>query len=255
MFHRSIRSSPSIRYFGPLFQKKCLSSSGMESTSAPIIRELHINDKINAWKSIGFNVDSTSGVFNIGAVRLNVQETNTSSSGIVGVGFLNPFQRNIHKLDDINVWSLDKEHVRPPNGDSQHINGVYKIDHIVIKSCNIDAIHSKLVNDIGLTLRKRTSDIIPGTEQLFYRENHFSKDTPIIEVIRSSSSSSLSPASVWGISFVVPCLNQLRDAIGHSHTSDIRVAKQQGREICTLRKSALLSTQVAFMTPHNGKTH
>lgn len=236
------------------------------ATTPPIVRELHIIDQIQHWKRIGFTTQE-NGVFNVGAVRLHIQPEGTQPegiqqedrrpagiSGISGIGFLN-YDKKTTRTDGLHFWSLanDNEHVRPPHGDSKHVNGACKIDHVVLRTTNIDRTNDWLVDQVGLTLRKRTTGIYPGATQLFYRENHFSKDVPIVEVVGPTcvdNSPEETKAYVWGVTFVVPSLVQVRNTIGVDHTSEIKPAKQMGREICVLKKSSNVSTNVAFMTPH-----
>jgi catechol 2,3-dioxygenase-like lactoylglutathione lyase family enzyme len=241
---------------------RATSSRGLATkatTRPPLVRELHIIDQRQHWERIGFTMHE-SGVFNVGAVRLHIQpegiQPEDRRPGISGIGFLNLHGKNFTTCTDgLHFWSLpnDNEHVRPPHGDSQHGNGAYKIDHVVLRTTNVERTNDWLVDQVGLTLRKRTTDIYPGATQLFYREDHFSKDVPIVEVVGPTcvdNSPEETQAYVWGVTFVVPSLMQVRNIIGVDHTSAIKPAKQKGRDICILKKSGNVSTNVAFMTPH-----
>jgi hypothetical protein len=132
---------------------------------------------------------------------------------------------------------------------SKHINGITRVDHIVIKTSELDKVEQSISNELQMPLRRRGE--MKGKRMLWYR-NAMLPDTPIIEVVECepTQKSGKSCTFVWGISFVTNVLEIMRDTIGHEYVSEIRPAKQPGRNICTL-KNIELGIKVAVMTPHS----
>ena len=236
------------------------------------VTQIVINDTIQAWKSIGFNVSHNLPLFKVGAVTVNLLRPKTTKGfkpkpGIVGFG-LTEHNSKLRHVGTIKVQkAYNKKHTSrklvgknkhhhnvyeywPSNIASEHLNRVSKIDHLVIRTQNIQTTKEELSNSLGLTLRLETTSVYPGKTMLFYREDN--KDAPIIEVVGDTviaDEKQESKAMVWGITFVVDNLEEARKVIGTTNTSEIRQAKQANREICTLNND-IVGTNVAFMTPH-----
>ena len=200
---------------------------------------------------MGFNLQQNNTTFSVGSVSLILEQ---GTEGIDGLGW-STLPSAWKETEGVDMW----EHDYPPPPVATHPNGVSQIDHIVIRTNDIAHTNQRLTEEMGLTLRKTTKNIYPGTSQSFYREeqgNESRLHSPIVEVVGPTTPVvPLLPPSmfVWGLTFVAPSLAHARDRIGHAHTSEVRRAKQPGREIFTIRKQGSLqhiSTNIAFMTPH-----
>lgn len=99
--------------------------------------------------------------------------------------------------------------------------------------------------------RRETSDIYPGITQMFYRPF---LNSPIIEVVGPSSETEEELNGVlWGATFVSTNIQKTKSFLG-DNAGNIRKAKQQGREICTMRHKNLgIHLNIAIMSPHNSK--
>ena len=130
----------------------------------------------------------------------------------------------------------------------QHPNGVHRVDHVVIRTNELDKVEAFMSLDMNMTLRKRM-DSSRGA-MLFYREKNF-PEAPFIEVVgeKKTTEDDAPSTFVWGVSFVSDDLQRARDVIGHENISEVRKAVQPGRSICTV-KIDTLGAQAAIMTPH-----
>ena len=136
----------------------------------------------------------------------------------------------------------------------QHNNGVTSVDHIVLRSADLNKT-KKAFEDIGVPLRRERKDVYPGITQLFYRP----AGELIIEVAAPTEGSTeknnmfeeTQASFLWGITLNVADDLSTAKSLLQDSLSDIRKAKQAQRKIATLRhKNFGISVAIALMTPH-----
>ncbi len=222
------------------------------------------------WARAGFRV-TADGRVRVGGVALDVLDDDVlcdahadgPAAGVDLLGFRNlpDGVRAIHGSipvvrRDGGDGGLDAGATGGPTHPT-HPNGVHRVDHVVVKTSDLDRTEDALTRELGLTLRRRGA--FGGTRMLWFREPG-RPDAPIVEVVEEvaeagghgAAGASPSPHTyLWGIAVVA---DDLAAAVAHAPAaafSPIRAAKQPGRWICTARHDVLeLGLQVALMSPH-----
>jgi hypothetical protein len=160
--------------------------------------------------------------------------------------------------------SSSLESTEPP---AAHANGIFDVDHVVLRTSNLHATKQSLAS-AGLTSKRQRDDIYPGISQLFYRPV---PNGVIIEVVGPTPTADGNVADVfpdadvdvaeneqqvkailWGVTFVSKDVDATHAFFGEERCGRVRSAKQSGRRIATLRNKALgLGLNMAIMTPAN----
>jgi hypothetical protein len=128
----------------------------------------------------------------------------------------------------------------PPSSNSPHPNGAAAIDHVVVVTPDFDRTAAAL-DAAGMPLR-RVRDA-GGFRQGFRRLG-----PAILELVEAKGSDPGGPARFWGLVVIVIDLESLADRLG-DQLGPVKDAVQPGRRIATLRGSAGIGTNVAFMDP------
>ncbi|MEY3618703.1 MAG: hypothetical protein RL726_1401, partial [Actinomycetota bacterium] len=118
------------------------------------------------------------------------------------------------------------------------------IDHIVIMTGSLDRT-SESIDRVLRAPRKRVRDAGGGVRQGFHRAGDI-----ILEVVERPDLDSNTPASLWGVVFVVDDLDATVAWLGPDAVSMPRDAVQPGRRIASIRREVGLGLPVALMTPH-----
>jgi hypothetical protein len=121
---------------------------------------------------------------------------------------------------------------------------VSSIDHIVIMTGSLDRT-SESIDRVLRAPRKRVRDAGGGVRQGFHRAGDI-----ILEVVERPDLDSNTPASLWGVVFVVDDLESTVAWLGPDAVSAPRDAVQPGRRIASIRREVGLGLPVALMTPH-----
>ena len=200
------------------------------------MRTLLVGDDGPAWQAAGFTVDGDE--VHVGAVRIRL----TGSDG----------PRGLHgwALTGVEPCSIDglttfTSELGPGSG-SGHGNGALRVDHVVVRTPDLDRTVAAL-SASGFDARRRRP--VPGSEparvQVFFWAGE-----PILELVGPQSPSGTGPAAFWGLALTCGDLEaasaELGDRLGPS-----KEAVQPGRRIATVRTRELgISVPIALMSPH-----
>jgi hypothetical protein len=237
----------------------------------PVLRRLVSADSAAAWRRAGFYVEETSQEVRVGRVVIEVgagvpetrdswrqtqsvppvrvppqSESHRAEGGLVGWGW-SALPVGTSEVAGIHAFITEENSETPPI----HPNRVSGIDHVVLRTTNVENTKSQLAR-VGLEPRRERKDLYPGVTQVFYRP----QEDIIIEMVGptevpEADEDDPSGTFLWGVTFVSDDLGatkaHLKDELG-----EIRDARQGGgRRIATLRHKAVgLRSAVAIMTPH-----
>jgi catechol 2,3-dioxygenase-like lactoylglutathione lyase family enzyme len=126
-----------------------------------------------------------------------------------------------------------------------HPNTAFAIDHVVLYVSDEQACVDSFAK-AGISLARRTGDVFPDVSQLFFRPG----GGTIIEVLATKGEHA---HPIWGLTLAVKDLDLAKARLGKGDelVSGIRVARQKGRRILTVRHEAVgLHTNMAWMTEH-----
>lgn len=201
----------------------------------PELRRLLIGDDPRAWAAAGFTISDRSTT--IGSIEIGFTEH--GGEGVIG-----------WELTDIDDGSIDGimsiATDRPPAVPIEHPNGVSRLDHVVIRTPDLDRTEASL-RAFGFSPR-RTRDV-PGTEPAI-RQVFFWAGEAILEVVGPAEGDGGRPASIWGLALTTDDLDAAVAVIG-THLSQPKPAVQPGRQIATVDTRSLgIAPALALMTPH-----
>jgi hypothetical protein len=198
------------------------------ATKSSQLSELSIADPPELWEALGFEV--RDGQMQVGAVRIGL---GVEGRGITGWA-----------ISGVDATDIDGLRTAPASSPPQqtsptHPNGALGIDHVVITTPDFDRTATAL-DQAGVPL-KRVRDA-GGFRQGFRRIG-----PAILELVEAETAPS-GPARFWGLVVIVTDLEALAERLA-DRLGTIKNAVQPGRHIATLRSSAGLGQQVAFMDP------
>jgi hypothetical protein len=199
--------------------------------SGPELVSLSLADPPERWQALGFGAGD--GPIRVGDATL---ELGAPGDGIVGWAL-----RGVEEgaeLDGL-PWSASAEAGAAAPATS-HPNGAIGIDHVVVVTPDFDRTAAAL-DAAGLGLR-RVRDA-GGFRQGFRRLG-----PAILELVENQRGDPGAPASFWGLVVIVSDLEALAERLG-DRLGLVKDAVQPGRRIATLRSSAGIGTNVAFMDP------
>jgi hypothetical protein len=227
---------------------------------------LSLNGDVDAWARVGLVGDDASG--RIGDVSLRVRPGVPS----IASWSFSSLDAAVIDLDGLTVDSswpepavvvLDAGRTHAGSGDAacadslangrtgrqqqlagRLADGWVSLDHVVVTTGSLHRTVEQFTA-AGLTERRRRDVIIAGTahQQVFFRPGQ-----AIIELV-GPVVSTMSAASLWGITLTVADLDGLCDRLGRSVIGAPRDAVQSGRRIATFRSAAGLGIPVAVMSP------
>jgi hypothetical protein len=201
--------------------------------SRPELVSLSLADPPERWRALGFGV--LDGRMRVGDVEV---ELGAPGDGIVGWRL-----RGVEpgsELDGL-PWSASASaSASAAKSDAAHPNGAVGIDHVVVLTPDFDRTAAAL-DAAGLGLR-RVRDA-GGFRQGFRRLG-----PAILELVEAQHGDPATPARFWGLVVIVDDLDALADRLG-DQLGPVKDAVQPGRRIATLRGSAGIATNVAFMDP------
>lgn len=127
-----------------------------------------------------------------------------------------------------------------------HANGVVGLDHVVLRSPDLDRT-TEALGALGLELR-RTRDV--GAGDRAFQQRFFRMGDVILELVGPPSPSGDGACTVWGLAFVSDDLDASAETLGEA-CSPPKSAVQPGRRIATVRTRELgIGVAVAIMSPH-----
>jgi Glyoxalase/Bleomycin resistance protein/Dioxygenase superfamily len=198
------------------------------ATKSSQLSELSIGDPSELWEALGFTV--RDGQLQLGRVRIRL--------GVEGRGITS------WSVSGVEATDIDGLPTTPASSPSQqtsvtHPNGATGIDHVVIATPDFDRTAAALEAQ-GMPLR-RVRDA-GGFRQGFRRIG-----PAILELVEAKTAPP-GPARFWGLVVIVTDVEALAERLA-DRLGSIKKAVQPGRHIATLRSSAGLGQQVAFMDP------
>jgi hypothetical protein len=192
------------------------------------LAELHVADPPDRWRALGFDVGE--GQMQLRAVRVvfGSEGRGIAQWSISGV-----------TASDIDGLPTAPASPSPQQTSVTHPNGAIGLDHVVIATPNFDRTAAAL--DAAQMPLRRVRDA-GGFRQGFRRLG-----PAILELVEAKTAPP-GPAIFWGLVVIVTDLEALADRL-QDRLGTIKPAVQPGRHIATLRSSAGLGQQVAFMDP------
>ena len=199
---------------------------------APVrLVELVVGSDGAAWERLGFAVVDGSLVLGSTAVRLT-----GAGGGLLGWTVEGLSSDELDGLPTTVVQGAD------PAATAEHPNGAVSIDHVVVRTPDLDRTVAALER-AGLELR-RERDAGGGVRQAFLWVGDV-----ILEVVSAPDGDPGEPAAFWGLVVVVDDIDTAAAVAGDA-LGEPRDAVQPGRRIATVRREAGLGLPVALMTPH-----
>jgi hypothetical protein len=203
----------------------------------PVITELRLGCPPDRLTGLGFALSDQR--LRIGAVDVAVDPASTA--GLTGWSLAGIASDD---LDGVPTRVVDLDDV-PGAGSpaADHPNGALWIDHVVVRTPDLDRTLGALAA-AGLDLR-RTRDA--GTAEQPVTQAFYRLGEVILEVVGAPHEHGADPASLWGFVCTVADLDAVAarwpDLVEHPHS-----AVQPGRRIATVMPAAGLSTPLAFMS-------
>ena len=200
----------------------------------PELTGLFLADAPERWDALGFSVHD--GQMELGGVRLVL--------GVAGTGITawslsetDVVVDGLPALEGVATYRPIRPVSRHASDGGEHPNGAVGVDHVVVTTPNFDRTREALAR-ASMPL-KRIAEL-RGTRMGFRRIG-----PAILEVVETPKAER---TAFWGLVVVVRDLNALAARLGED-LGEIRPAVQPGRRIATLRSSAGLTTNLAFMDP------
>jgi hypothetical protein len=198
--------------------------------SRPELVSLSLADPPERWRALGFDVGD--GSMRVGAVSVGL--------GAPGEGIVGWALRGVEA--GVELDGLPWREAAPAGSEAAapHPNGAVGIDHVVVVTPDFDRTAAAL-DASGLSLRRVRG--AGGFRQGFRRLG-----PAILELVEAKGAPADQPARFWGLVVIVSDLEALSERLG-DHLGPVKDAVQPGRRIATLRGSAGIGTNVAFMDP------
>lgn len=206
----------------------------------PALLALSVADTPEAWRSAGFTVDP-DGRCHVGSVTIAVQP-DPHGRGVTAWAFEDGGGGD--DLDGLVTLIQDRATSGRPVEAPAHGNGTASIDHLVVTTPDFERTLATLA-DAGFELRRTRDGEAYGRAM---RQAFFRMAEVVLEVVGPPEPSGDGPASFFGLAFTVEDLDATTTHLGE-HLGTVKEAVQPGRRVATLRKTAGLTTAVAFMSP------
>ncbi len=130
--------------------------------------------------------------------------------------------------------------------ESEHPNGIDRIDHLVIATPNIERTIEAFERS-GLAARRTRTFNLGSSER---QQTFFWAGSTILEMIGVVGDQGEGPATFWGLALVSPDLDATAAFLGDRCTPP-KDAVQRGRRIATVETELFdISVPLAVMTPH-----
>jgi hypothetical protein len=197
---------------------------------------LVVGDDPAAWASAGFTVEGDEVA--IGTVRVRC----------VGDGA--GADRWRLRADDDVPRSVDGIETATtsegPPAPGVHPNGVTRVDHVVLRSPDLDRT-TEALGSLQLELR-RTRDVDLGEQSV--QQRFFRMGEVILELVGPPSPTGDGPCRIWGYALVTEDIDASAAHLG-DRCSAPKPAVQPGRRIATVRTRELgIGPTIALMSPH-----
>lgn len=210
---------------------------------------LDVLDDPSAWRSAGFTV-SAAGLIDLGEMAIRLlgrSKGSPQAGGIDGWSFVGGGAAGVLEVDGIPVRPAPAPSSQVGSGAAEaterHPNGAVSVDHIVLRSPDVDRSIAAL-GKLGITPIRETSTVRRGVRQVIFRPS-----ATIIELVGSKNTAG-SPPHLWGLTLVTHDVDATHAQLPTS-TKEPWPAVQPGRRMTVLRhQEHSISVAIAFMTPH-----
>jgi hypothetical protein len=128
----------------------------------------------------------------------------------------------------------------------QHPNGCVAIDHVVVRTPDLDRTTAAL--EVAGVQPRRTREAGTGPDGVAHLQRFFRLGEVILELVGPAEPSGDGPARFWGLAYTVADLDTTAAYLAGLVTEP-RTAVQPGRRIAALRREAGLSVPTAFLSP------
>jgi hypothetical protein len=196
---------------------------------------LHIADPPERWSALGFAVSDAQVALDRVRLQLGVPGSGITAWSVRGVDVavdglpVAPIREGVSTYAPI-------RHVSRHALRAAHPNGAVAVDHVVVTTPEFERTRMALAG-AGVPLKRVIE--MRGTRMGFRRIG-----PAILELVEAPGQ----PLGFWGLVVTVNDLDALADRLGE-HLGPIKPAVQPGRRIATVRPSAGLTTNLAFMDP------
>lgn len=188
------------------------------------------------WSALGFTVDDDRRIaLANGAIEF-------TGDGTGRTGLVVAVEDGVEMVDDIEGVPIERGAVVPA---SEHSNGAVELDHVVVRTPDLETTSGAIADAFGLELRRiRETDTV---RQGFHRfPDQGGVRGCIVEVVEDGRATE---TELWGLVVTVVDLDAMVERLGADLISPPKPAVQAGRGIATIRRGAGLGIPVAVMTP------
>ena len=218
---------------------------------------LEITDTPQLWHDLGFTVDDDGCCTINGVVHRLIgprsgdnsgdsgDDDDTKATGIVawGVRGIDP---DVDSIDGIATVAVDDDGATDRDRDPQHPNGVFRIDHLVIRTSSTPRTVAAFESLGGKRRGGRTTNSAGDSVDMTF---FWAGDTLLEVAGPPTPSADERPSRVSGLALATNDLDGAADLLGDLLTTPVD-AVQPGRRIAALTNLAGASVPTAFMTPH-----
>jgi len=205
------------------------------------IRWLEIADPSDVWRELGFGVDE-AGSCVVNGVEHRLVGSDGDRRGVLGWG-VTGIDGSVADIDGIPTTVVGDPR---PEGPAEHPNGVFRIDHLVVRTSDTPRTMAALAS-LGLGARGGRTTNSAGTE--VDMRFAWAGDTLLEMAGPPTPATEPRPAKLTGIAYATNDLEATAALLGDRSTTPID-AVQPGRRIAALTAAAGSSVPIAFMTPH-----
>ncbi|MEI7889953.1 MAG: VOC family protein [Actinomycetes bacterium] len=209
----------------------------IDTAKRPSLTGIKLGADPQAWAAAGFTISGHA--LAVGGVTIEF----TAPLGGIECLVFDHLPEGVTDIDGLPA------EVGPAIGDTDHENGVYSIDQVVIATPEFDRT-AQIMRDMGLGFtREAVRETEDGTE---VRQGFVRSGDAVLEVVHADNVTG-EHAHGWGLGFITADLDKaIRDLEGL--IGPPREAIQPGRRIATIRRDANLGIPVVLMDPEQAET-
>lgn len=193
------------------------------------INEIRVGDSPNSWRAAGFTVNGDICVVDGVCIRLGGSGTGITDWTLRGI------PGSVSAIDGVPTAASEAD----PFGTATHVNGITRIDHVVLMTPDLDRTTTALT-ELGLEVRRERD---AGK----FRQAFLKLGDVILEVVGPHEPGS-GASHLWGLTFCVEDIDATAAFLG-DRIGRVKDAVQPGRRITTLRGRDIgISPAIAFMS-------
>jgi catechol 2,3-dioxygenase-like lactoylglutathione lyase family enzyme len=195
---------------------------------------LRCGDAAEAWEAIGFAVDAGGRI----ALANGAIELTGDGRGLTGL----VVDGELGAPAEIEGIPIDRAPIVPGR---DHPNGAFELDHVVVRTPDLETTSGVVADVLGLELRRiRETETV---RQGFHRfPDQGGVRGCIVEVVDDGRATE---TGLWGLVVNVEDLDAVVERLGPDLIGPPKPAVQAGRGIATIRRAAGLGVPLALMSP------